>query len=183
MRRHLCVGKVDTAEGLREKIKELQPDVVVAGLELNGMSDGAAWQKLISDCGKTKMVISWRHHDADKIPGNDAHLARRIHSLGCFAGRICVCRKAGGKRQGGLLQPNAKTTQQPDDATAFAKNPDDTWPKMLYCIWMGYSNKEIAMATRLKESTVKSYRKKLKSITGFRSVAGLEKRVKGEESE
>jgi DNA-binding CsgD family transcriptional regulator len=44
---------------------------------------------------------------------------------------------------------------------------------------MGYSNKEIAMATGLKENTVKSYRKKLKSITGYRSVSALEKMLRG----
>ena len=72
------------------------------------------------------------------------------------------------------MQPNAKTTGSLNETTTFAKHLDDTWLRMLYCISMGYSNKEIAVATRLKESTV-SYRKKLRSITGFRSVATLEK--------
>jgi DNA-binding NarL/FixJ family response regulator len=71
-----------------------------------------------------------------------------------------------------------KLRNTPNEAVAFAKSLDATWLRILYCICMGYSNKEIAMATGLKENTVKSYRKKLKSITGFRSVVRLEKMVR-----
>ena len=38
------------------------------GLELKDMRDLAAWQMLAAGCDKTKVVISWRHRDADKIP-------------------------------------------------------------------------------------------------------------------
>jgi len=65
-----------------------------------------------------------------------------------------------------------------NEIDSFAKSLDDKWLRMLYCICMGYSNKETATATGLKESSVKSYRKKLKSITGFRSIAALEKMLK-----
>lgn len=173
------LAKVNTAEGLVEKTKELQPDVVLAGLELNGMSDVAAWQKLLAGCGKTKMIISWGHRDADKIPAmirtsgagyiaQDASPAEYVYAVKqAVKGRACYCSQT------------QKLRNSLKEATTFAKNLDDTSLTMLYCIWMGYSNKEIAMATRLKESTVKSYRKKLKSITGFRSAAALEKMVSG----
>jgi DNA-binding NarL/FixJ family response regulator len=168
------LAKVDTAEGLLAKIKELEPDVVLAGLELKGMNDMAAWQNLLSQCGKTKVVISWPHHNAEKIPAMmrasragyiawDASPAEYVYAVKqAVKGRECYC------NQTEKLRDSLK------EANSFTKNLDDTWLRMLYCISMGYSNKEIAMATGLKESTVKSYRKKLKSITGFRSVAGLE---------
>ncbi|MDE3182927.1 MAG: response regulator transcription factor [Bacteroidota bacterium] len=171
------LAKVDTAEGLFAKIKELEPDVVLAGLELKGMSDMASWQKLLTQCGKTKVVISWPHHNADKLPAMmrasragyiawDASPAEYVYAVKqAVKGRECYC------SQTQILRDSL------NEANSFAKNLDDTWLKMLYCIWMGYSNKEIAMATGLKESTVKSYRKKLKSNTGFRSVAGLEKMI------
>lgn len=64
----ICVlAKVDTAAELLKKTKELAPDVVLAGLGLPGVADIDAWQKLVAHCGKTKVVLSWHHDDADKI--------------------------------------------------------------------------------------------------------------------
>jgi DNA-binding NarL/FixJ family response regulator len=176
----ICVlANVDTAKALLEKIKELQPDVVLAGLDLNGMADVHAWQKMLSECGKTKMVISWQHCDAAKIPAMipaahtgyiawDASPAEYLYAVKqAVKGKESYC------SQTQILRDSAK------QAATFANDLDATSLEILFCIWMGYSNKEIAMATGLKESTVKSYRKKLKSSTGFRSAAGLEKMVKG----
>ena len=172
----ICVlAKVDTAAGLLEKTKELSPDVVLAELALPGMADVDAWQKLVDHCGKTKVVVSWHHHDADKIPGmmrascagyiaRDASPVEYVYAVKQAAkGKEFYCTQTQ-KLRGGT-----------NEIATFAKSLDDKWWRMLYCIYMGYSNKETAMATGLKESTVKSYRKKLKSSTGFRSVAGLEK--------
>lgn len=172
------LAKVDTAEELFAKMKELQPDVVLAGLELKGMNDLAAWQKLKNHCGNTKMLITWPHHKAEKIPelmhllragyiARDASPAEYLYAVKQVAkGRECLC------SQTQILRDCLK------GAGAVVKNLDDSSLKMLYCIRLGYSNKEIALATGLKESTVKSYRKKLKSMIGFRSVAGLEKMLR-----
>ena len=169
------LARVDNGRGLPEKVKELQPDVVLAGLELKGMRDMAAWQMLAAGCDKTKMVISWRHRDADKIPAmmrasragyiaRDASPAEYLYAVKHAAkGKVYYC------NQTQRLQESGNGT------ASFVKNLDDTWLRILYCICMGYSNKEIAMATGLKENTIKSYRKKLKSITGCRSVAGMER--------
>ena len=51
------LARVDNGRGLPEKVKELQPDVVLAGLELKGMRDMAAWQMLAAGCDKTKVMI------------------------------------------------------------------------------------------------------------------------------
>jgi DNA-binding NarL/FixJ family response regulator len=169
----LILAKVDTAEALAGKINELQPAVVLAALELKGMRDMAAWQKLIAGCDKTKVVISWHHRDANKIPAmirttragfiaRDASPAEYLYAVKQAAkGKDYYCSQT-------------QLRQRLNGAASFAKNLDDTWLRMLRCICMGYSNKEIAVGTKLKENTVKSYRKKLKSITGFRSVAALE---------
>jgi|SRR5690242_14893706 len=172
------LAKVDTAEELFEKMKELQPDVVLAGLELKGMNDLTSWQRLKSLCGNTKMLITWPHHKAEKLPelmrecragyiARDASPAEYLYAVKQVAkGRECLC------SQTQILRDCLK------GASSIGKNLDDTSLRMLYCIRLGYSNKEIALATGLKESTVKSYRKKLKSMIGFRSVAGLEKMLK-----
>jgi DNA-binding NarL/FixJ family response regulator len=169
----LILAEVDTAEALAGKINELQPAVVLAALELKGMRDMAAWQKLIAGCDKTKVVISWHHRDANKIPAmirtsragfiaRDASPAEYLYAVKQAAkGKDYYCSQT-------------QLRQRLNGAASFAKNLDDTWLRMLRCICMGYSNKEIAVGTKLKENTIKSYRKKLKSITGFRSVAALE---------
>lgn len=176
----ICIlAKVDTAEGLLAKTKELKPDVVLVGLSLPGMADVEAWQKLVAQSEKTKVVVSWPHHDADKIPG--------MMQLSC-AGYIAwdaspveyiYAVKQAAKGKESYCTQTQKLRASTNEAATFAKNLDDTWLRLLYCISMGYSNKEITTATGLKESTIKSYRKKLKSITGFRSVKALEKIVNG----
>lgn len=172
------LATVDTAEGLVKKIKELEPDVVVAGLDLQGMSDMDAWQKLVVQCGKTKIIISWRYSDAEKIP-----VMMRASRAGYIAWdaspvEYLYAVKQAAKGREYYCSQTQKLRNTPNEAVAFAKSLDATWLRILYCICMGYSNKEIAMATGLKENTVKSYRKKLKSITGFRSVVRLEKMVR-----
>jgi DNA-binding NarL/FixJ family response regulator len=169
----LILAEVDTAEALAGKINELQPAVVLAALELKGMRDMAAWQKLIARCDTTMVVISWHHRDANKIPAmirtsragfiaRDASPAEYLYAVKQAAkGKDYYCSQT-------------QLRQRLNGAASFAKSLDDTWLRMLYCICMGYSNKEIAMATGLKENTVKSYRKKLKSTMGYRSVAGME---------
>ncbi|MGN6298440.1 MAG: LuxR C-terminal-related transcriptional regulator [Ginsengibacter sp.] len=167
------VARMDNGKALLEKVKELQPDVVLAGLELKGMPDKAAWQKLAAGCDKTKLVISWRHQDADKLPA----MIRALHAgyIARDASPIeylyAVKEAAKGKA---YYCSQTQLRQSLNGAASFAKNLDDTWLRMLYCICIGYSNKEIAMATGLKENTIKSYRKKLKSTMGYRSVAGME---------
>jgi DNA-binding NarL/FixJ family response regulator len=171
----ICVlAKVDNAADLFEKTKELKPDVVLAGMELPGMNDVAEWEKLIAHCGETKVVISWRHRHADKLPkmmriscagyiAHDASPAEYIYAIKQAArGKEFHCSQT------------QKLWGSPNEMAAFVKSLDDKWKQLLCSICMGYSNEEIAMATRFKVSTVKSYRKKLKGITGFRSVAALE---------
>jgi DNA-binding NarL/FixJ family response regulator len=167
------VARVDNGKALLEKIKELQPHVVLAGLELTGMRDRAAWQKLAARCEKTRLVISWRHQDADELPV----MIRALHAGyiardGSPAEYLFAVKQAATGKAYHCSQTHLR--QCLNGASAFTKNLDDTWLRMLYCIWMGYSNKETAMGTRLKENTIKSYRKKLKSTTGLRSMAGLE---------
>ncbi|MGN6341623.1 MAG: LuxR C-terminal-related transcriptional regulator [Ginsengibacter sp.] len=169
----VIVARMDNGKALLKKVKELQPDVVLAGLELKGMPDKAAWQKLLAGCDKTKLVISWRHQDADKLPA----MIRALHAgyIARDASPIeylyAVKEAAKGKA---YYCSQTQLRQSLNGAASFAKSLDDTWLRMLYCICMGYSNKEIAMATGLKENTIKSYRKKLKSTMGYRSVAGME---------
>jgi len=156
MCRHLRFGKVDTAEGLLEKTKELKPDVVLVGLSLPGMADEAAWQKLVAHCGKTKVVVSWPHTDADKIPGMMHLLCAGYIARDASPVEYVYAVKQAAKGKESYCRQTQKLRGSPNEATTFAKNLDDTWLRMLYCISMGYSNKEITVATRLKESTVKS---------------------------
>jgi DNA-binding NarL/FixJ family response regulator len=159
------LARVDTAKDLLEKTRELQPDVVVAGLALKGMRDSAAWQNLLTACDKTKVIVLWHHHHADKIPAmmrtwragyiaRDASPAEYIYAVKQAAmGKHYYCNQT------------QKLQETPGGTASFLKNLDETWLQMVYCICMSYSNKEIAIGTGYKENTVKSYRKKLKSVT------------------
>ena len=170
----ICIlAKVDTGAELLEKTKELAPDVVLAELALPGMADVDAWQKLVAHCGKSKVIVSWHHGDADKIPGMMlASCAGYIARDGPPVEYVYAVKKAA-KGKEFYCSQTQKLRGSTNEIDTFAKTLDDKWLRMLYCICMGYSNKEKVTATGLKESTVKSYRKKLKSIAGFRSVAAL----------
>jgi DNA-binding NarL/FixJ family response regulator len=159
------LARVDTAKELLQKTRELKPDVVLAGLGLKGMRDGAAWQNLLTASDKTKVIILWHHHHADKIPAmmrncragyiaRDASPAEYIYAVKQAArGRHYHCNQT------------QKLQETPGGTASFLKSLDETWLQMVYCICMNYSNKEIAIGTGYKENTVKSYRKKLKSVT------------------
>ena len=123
-------------------------------------------------------MVSWPHDDADKIKAmmhlsfagyiaGDAPPVDYIYAVKQAAlGKVSFCNQT------------QKLWGSPNKAATFVKNLGGAWPRMLYCISMDFSNKEMVVATGLKESTIKSYRKKLKNITGYRSVAGLEKILK-----
>jgi|GEM_PF-3395413 len=176
----ICVlAKVDTGAELLKKTKELGPDVVLAGLGLPGMADVAAWQKLVDHCGNTKVVLSWHHSDAHKIPAMmrasfAGYIARDASPV-----EYVYAVKQAAKGKEFYCSQTQKLRGSTNEISAFVNSLDDKWLRLLYCICMGYSNKDTATATELKESTVKSYRKKLKSITQFRSVAALEKMMRG----
>lgn len=170
-----CVlAQVDTAESLFEKINELQPDVAVVGLDLNGMDDGPAWEKLSAGCGKTKIIISWRWHHAAKIPELMRNPYAGFVAWDASPADLVYAVKQAVKGIGSYCSQTQILLSKPEQMTGFAQNLDDTWLRMLYCIWMGYSNKDTAIGTELKENTIKSYRKKLKGVTGFRSVGTVE---------
>lgn len=176
----ICIlAKVDTAAALLEKTKELKPDVVLAELSLPGLADVEAWQKLVAHCGETKVVVSWHHDDADKIPGMmrascAGYIARDAPPV-----EYVYAVKQAAKGKEFYCSQTQKLRGSINEIAAFAKSLDDKWSLMLYSIYMGYTNKDMATATKLKENTVKSYRKKLKSITAFRSVSALEKMLRG----
>jgi len=66
----ICIlAKVDTGAELLEKTKELQPDVVMAGLGLPGMADVAAWQKLVPIVAKQKWSYRGTTAMRIKYPG------------------------------------------------------------------------------------------------------------------
>ena len=177
----ICIlAKVDTAAELLKKTKELAPDVVLAELSLPGMADVDAWQKLVAHCGKTKVIVSWHHDDADKIPGMmRASCAGYIASDAPPVEYVYAVKQAA-KGKEFYCSQTQKLRGSINEIAAFAKSLDDKWSRMIYSIYMGYSNKDMATATGLKENTIKSYRKKLKNITAYRSVAALERMLNGE---
>jgi DNA-binding NarL/FixJ family response regulator len=174
------LARVDTAKELLQKTRELQPDVVLAGLGLKGMRDGAAWQNLLTACDKTKVIILWHHHHADKISAMIRNWRAGYIARDASPAEYIYAVKQAARGNHYYCNQTQKLQETPGGTASFLKNLDDTWLLMIHCICMGYSNKEIAMATGYKENTVKSYRKKLKSVTGCRSVAALERLLGGE---
>ena len=131
----ICIlAKVDTGAELLEKTKELAPDVVLAELGLPGMADVAEWQKLVAHCGKTKVVVSWHHGDAHKIPGMilascAGYIARDAPPVEYL---YAVKQAAKGKEF--YCSQTQKLRGSRNEIATFAKSLDDKWLRMLYCI-------------------------------------------------
>ena|SRR5664279_5694295 len=56
------VGKTNNYKGLMEMATDLKPDVIIADIELPGMSGFTALQELTAKLNQPKIILSWRYH-------------------------------------------------------------------------------------------------------------------------
>ena len=61
----------------------------------------------------------------------------------------------------------------PGTGNVPSKILSETQVKLMYCIWLGYNSKGIALAMNLTKETVDTYRKALRKITGSLSSAAI----------
>ena len=174
-----CVlAHVDTAAGLLEKTKELAPDVIIADIALTDMEESKALQMLSANCARSRVIISWSYDDEHRVMQaiaepcagyivHDAAPAEYVFAIKqAMKGEVFYCtqtQKLAGRQN---IEPAP---------AAPSEKLNEKQLMILYCIWLGFISKEIAIATSLTENTINTYRKKFKAISGSRSIAALER--------
>ncbi len=173
----LCVlANVDNKADLLEKTKELSPDVIIADIALPGMEESTGLQKLMADCNKAKVIVSWRYHHEHKVKkamkadcagyiAHDAVPPEYFFAIKqAMKGKVFYC--SGSQKL--TSHENARPGNTPPDKQLTKKQL-----LILYSISLGFTNREIAIATGLTEHTVYTYRKKFKDILRPNSSAAL----------
>ena len=172
------IGKATTAAGLLQAASILKPDVIIADIALPGMEDFTPLQKLAVSGSQVKVLLSWRRHQQAVI--NEAM------SAGCAG---CIIHDATPAEYYLAIKQAVKGevfycshTEKVINSNKNLHNAEDTSAEilsekhtiMLYCMWLGYNSKEIAIAMGLSKETIDTYRKRLKKIIGSPSFSALE---------
>jgi DNA-binding NarL/FixJ family response regulator len=168
-----CVAAcVDTKEKLLERTKEFSPDVIITDIALTGIHNPGTLQELVKRHSPPRVILSWRY-------GEEHHLRPAMQS-GC-AGYIVHdappsdyfhAIKEVMKGQVFYCDQTRRFTAGHYDAAL--QTLSEKHLAILHCMLLNYTNKDTALATTLSEQTVSSYKRDLKNITGFRSLAALE---------
>jgi two-component system response regulator EvgA len=172
-----CVAAcVDTKEKLLEKTKEFSPDVIITDIALSCIDNPGMLQELVKRHSQPRVILSWRY-------GEEHHLRQAMQST--CAGYIVhdappsdyfLAIKEAIKGQVFYCDQTRRfAAGQYDDAL---QRLSEKHLAILHCMVLNYTNKETALATNLSEQTVSSYKRDLKNITGFRSLAALENFLK-----
>jgi DNA-binding NarL/FixJ family response regulator len=177
------VGQAATAADLVETATALQPHVVIADIALPGMEDFTALQKLAACCKEVKVIISWGyHHHEHTISAaitaicagyiiHDAPPAEYFFAIKqVMKGKVFYCSQTEKFRNAQKKAGNSEDL--------LHEITSEKYFMVIYCIWIGFTSKETAIATSLTESTINTYRKRFKNIIGSRSIAALESFMK-----
>ena len=173
------IGEVTTAAGLLETAPVLQPDFIIADIALRGMGGFATLQKLVSRCREVKVIISWGYPDEQTITAAmSADFAGYI-AHNASPGEYLIAIKQAMKGEVFYCRQTEKLMDAQNVAPGSSPQLlNEKYCLLIYCIWMGYSSKETAIATDLKESTVNTYKKRVKNLVGSGSLAALESFMK-----
>ena len=179
------IGKATKLADLLNATTTLRPDVIIADIALPGMKGFTALQKLAVTCGQAKIILSLQHHHLPVISkaidtgcagcimqdANPAEYSLAIKQA--MEGKIFYCRQA------------EKVINAPKNlagaGNAVARMLSPVQCRVLYCIWLGYNSKEIAVALQLSKDTVDTYRKALRKIVGSGSISAIERILKENE--
>jgi len=170
------VGKTGHYAELIQMVATLKPDVIIADIELPGMKELAALQ-LLALVSQPKIILSWRYrhqhfineaiaagcsgyiiHDANPA---EYHLAIKQ----AMKGEVFYCSQT--EKVMSDIKNLQCTTNVPSQVLS------ETQVKIIYCIWLGYNSKEIAIAMGLAKETVDTYRKGLRKIIGSLSAVAI----------
>lgn len=176
------IAQCATAVHLVETSIALQPQVIIADVALPGMEGLATLQKLEEGCKESKVILSWRYCDkhiineaiAAQCAGyivQDTPPAEYFFALKqAMKGNVFYCSQT--ERLRNALKKAGEAIASEEEILS------EKYLMMAYCLWIGFSTKETAIATSLTESTINTYRKKLKKVLGSGSVAALESFMK-----
>lgn len=166
--------------------REIQPGIIIMDAALPGMEGLPPLQQLALVCSQAKVILSWHRHQQPLINEasltgyagcivHDAHPADYYMAIKqVIKGKVFYCTHTERVINAGKGLPN------PADSTMELLNEKNSI--MLYCMWLGYSSKEIAIAMNLSKETINTYRKKLKKIIGSHSFSALESLMKKNET-
>lgn len=162
-------GEAATIKQVLVVAATLQPAVVLMDAGMAGKRMAAAVQQLRACAAHVKLLICWQYchgHLVQPIPGlpvaylaEDASLPEVLMALSrLMRGDTYYCRQ----------------TERLFSPPAARKPLPQKYRQLLWCMRQGHTAKEMAMATGLKESTVKGYIKELYALIGSRSMPALE---------
>jgi DNA-binding NarL/FixJ family response regulator len=172
------IGKVTNFTDLLHAAATLKPDIIIADIALPGMKGFTALQQLATGPHPAKLILSWRYIDKpvlteaieaqcagyiilDAPPLDYLFALRQV-----IKGKVFYCIQTEKLRN---QQKNADGAIIPEEKLLTEK-----YFLMAYCLWLGYTNKEIAIALELTKDTVETYRKVLRKMIGSGSIAALE---------
>jgi len=171
------VGKTGNYADLMQMATALNPDVIIADIELPGMSGFTALQQLVADLNQPKIILSWGYHHQPFISEaiaagcagciiHDANPAEyHLAIKQAMKGEVFYCSQTERVMNG--------IKNLPGTGNVPAQILSETQFKIMYCIWLGYNSKGIALAMDLTKETVDTYRKALRKIVGSLSSAAL----------
>ena len=174
-------GKASTANSLLEAASRLKPDVIIADIALPGMEGFTALQQLTTT-SQAKIILSWNRDQEAAI--SEAMLAG---CAGCILqeanpteyylairqaikGEVFYCDET--KR---AINTHKNLQPAGDDAAAML---NEKYRMILYCLWLNYKSKDMAIGVKLTKKTIDTYRKKLRKIMGSLSLSAIESLMK-----
>jgi DNA-binding NarL/FixJ family response regulator len=174
----LCVlANVDNKADLLEKTKELSPDVIIADIALPGIEENAGLEKLVADCENAKVIVSWRYREEHKVKQAMKTSCAGYIAHDAVPPEYFVAIKQAMKGKVFYCSETERFTSHENSPTGKAGANKQLTKKqllILYCISLGFTNREIAVSTDLTEHTVSTYRKKFKNMLRPKSSAALE---------
>lgn len=176
------IGRASTANGLLKAASLLKPDIIIADIALPGMKGFSTLQKLTAISHQVKIILLWnRDHQAaiseamlegcagcmlQEANPTEYYLAIRQ----AIKGEVYYCDET--KR----AINTHKNLQPGGDAAAAMLN--EKYRMMLYCLWLGYKSKDMAIGVKLTKETIDTYRKKLRKMMGSSSLSAIESLMK-----
>jgi two-component system, NarL family, nitrate/nitrite response regulator NarL len=172
------LGRATTAAALLRITAIHKPDAIITELALPGMKGVTTLQQLSAASQKTKVILSWQHRHRAEIPravaaginGCVKHDSRPaeyylalVHAM---KGKVYFCSQT---------ERCIRIIKQGKDPDPAAEKINEKYYLIGYCKMLGYTSKEIALATGLTQGTVETYWKRFRGITGIRSIIALQR--------
>jgi len=169
---------VANTSGLLKAIAIHRPDIIVADISLPRMRRLPQLAAVAQREKPLRIIFWWKYcHEAlvRKMINNTASFIAEDAPLSAYVVALKEVMK------GAIYhcpQTEKLAGSKNDNMIALVQKLNEKYVLLLHCVLNNYSIAETATATDLKESTVKTYRKRLKKIIGSYSYAAIENVLK-----